>query len=46
MVQYSYVLSPVQTDATLLDVRLLDCCVHLGTLLHVVVCCHELLYKV
>ena len=43
MVQHSYVLSPMQPDATLLDVT---CCVRLQTLLHVVVCCRELLHKV
>ena len=36
-------LSPVQTDATLLDVT---CCVCLHTLLHVVGCCCVLLHKV
>ena len=36
-------LSPVQTDATLLDVT---CCVRLHTLLHVVGCCCVLLHKV
>ena len=35
--------SPVQTDATLLDVA---CCVRLHTLLHVVGCCCVLLRKV
>ena len=39
----SNVLSPVQTDATLLDVT---CCVRLHTLLHVVRCCCVLLLKV
>ena len=37
------ILSPVQTDATLLDVT---CCVPLHTLLHVVGCCRVLLRKV
>ena len=36
-------LSPLQTDATLLDIA---CCVHLHTLLHIVACCWELLRKV
>ena len=42
-VDYLPPLSPLQTDATLLNVT---CCVRLHTLLHVVGCCCVLLRKV
>ena len=42
-ISYKMFLSPVQTDATLLDVT---CCFRLHTLLHVAACCWELLRKV